>query len=210
MVNGTGPAIDYLGEVEDYNVIVFDQLPVELTTLEAVAGDRQVTLSWTTASEQDNDYFSILRNGIEIAHVDGSDNSQTAVHYEYIDRAVVNGVTYSYQLVSYDINGTMHEYDLTAQATPTAPTPRDYALEQNFPNPFNPNTTISFALKEAGFVSLTVYNLLGQNVATLVSQRMDVGRYSATFTAKDLPSGIYVYRLDVNDFTATKKMVLMK
>ncbi len=210
MVNGTGPAVDFLGEVEDYNVIEFYQLPVELTTLEAIVGDRQVTLFWTTATEQDNAYFSVLRNGMEIAQVDGSGNSQTAINYEYTDQAVVNGVTYTYRLLSHDINGTVHEYEQTVEATPEAPMPREYALEQNFPNPFNPNTTISYALKEAGFVTLKIYNLLGQNVATLVSQRMESGRYTATFTAKDLPSGIYVYRLDVNDFSATKKMVLMK
>jgi hypothetical protein len=88
--------------------------------------------------------------------------------------------------------------------------PTEYALEQNYPNPFNPNTSISYAVKEGGFVSLKVYNLLGQEVATLVSQRMEIGRYTATFSATDLPSGIYVYRLVVNDFTAQKKMVLLK
>ena len=215
MANGTGPAVDYLGEVEDYNVIMFFQLPVELTTLEAIAGDRQVTLSWTTASEQNNAYFEVQRmspssDWTTVGQVDGSGNSQTAINYEYTDQAVVNGVTYTYRLLSHDINGTVHEYEQTAEATPEAPMPREYALDQNFPNPFNPNTSISYSLMEAGFVTLKIYNLMGQEVATLVSQRMESGRYTATFTATDLPSGIYVYRLDVNDFTATKKMVLMK
>ena len=142
--------------------------------------------------------------------MDGAGNSQTAINYEYTDQAVVNGVTYTYRLISHDINGTVHEYEQTAQATPEAPIPVEYALDQNFPNPFNPNTTISYALKDAGFVTLKVYNLLGQEVANLVSQRMEAGNYTAGFNGSNLPSGIYVYRLEVNDFAATKKMVLMK
>ncbi|MBU1708304.1 T9SS type A sorting domain-containing protein [bacterium] len=212
MVNGTF-SVDYLGEVEDYNVIEFYQLPVELTTLKAIAGDRQVTISWTTASELDNDRFDVQRESnsewITVGTVQGT-NEATGSNYQYVDRAVVNGVSYTYRLRSYDINGAVHEYDLTAEATPEAPIPVEYALDQNFPNPFNPNTTISYALKETGFVTLKVYNLLGQNVATLVQAELTTGRYTATFTAADLPSGVYVYRLEVNDFSATKKIVLMK
>ncbi|MBU1936644.1 T9SS type A sorting domain-containing protein [bacterium] len=188
-------------------------LPIELTTLEAVAGDRQITLSWVTASETNNDHFDIQRrtdsDWITVGAVQGT-NNVTGSNYQYVDRAVVNGVSYTYRLRSYDINGAVHEYDLTTQATPEAPIPVEYALDQNFPNPFNPNTTISYALKDAGFVTLKVYNLLGQEVATLVAGEFTAGRYTATFMATDLPSGVYIYRLDVNDFTATKKMVLMK
>lgn len=203
-------AIEDLGEVEDYEIASGDmQLPVELTTFEALAGDRQVTLKWTTASEQDNAYFGILRNGTEIAQVEGAGNSQTANHYEHVDNAVVNGVTYNYQLVSHDINGTIHEYE-TVEATPEAPIPTEYALGQNFPNPFNPTTSISYSLKEAGFVTLNIYNLLGQEVANLVSRQVNVGQYSVSFDASNLPAGIYIYRLEVNDFTAQKKMVLLK
>jgi len=189
-------------------------LPVELTSLEAVAGDREVDLTWTTASETDNAEFMVQRSTATsdwtTVGTVASENNATETTYNYTDRGVVNGVTYTYRLLSRDINGTVHEYDMTADATPEAPLPTEYALEQNYPNPFNPNTSISYAVKEGGFVSLKVYNLLGQEVATLVSQRMEIGRYTATFSANDLPSGIYVYRLVVNDFTAQKKMVLLK
>jgi hypothetical protein len=189
-------------------------LPVTLTSLEAVAGDREVALTWTTASEQNNAEFMVQRSTetsdwTTVGTVAG-ENNQTETTYNYTDRAVLNGVAYTYRLLSRDINGTVHEYDMTAEATPEAPVPTEYALEQNYPNPFNPNTSISYAVKEGGFVSLKVYNLLGQEVTTLVSQRMEIGRYTATFAANDLPSGIYVYRLVVNDFTAQKKMVLLK
>jgi hypothetical protein len=85
----------------------------------------------------------------------------------------------------------------------------EYALRQNFPNPFNPTTSIAVDLVEAGFASLKVYNLMGQEVADL-SSRMDAGRHIVHFNAKDLSSGIYLYRLNVNGFSAEKKMLLMK
>jgi hypothetical protein len=190
-------------------------LPVELTTLEAIAADREVTLRWTTASEWNNAYFEVQRKAgtaawMTVGRVEGSGNSQTTQNYEYVDRAVVNDVTYTYRLLSHDINGAAHEYDMMAEATPGSPIPTEYALEQNHPNPFNPNTSISYSVKEVGFVSLKIYNLLGQEVATLVSKEMAAGRYTVAFAATDLPSGVYVYRLEVNNFTAQKKMVLLK
>jgi hypothetical protein len=190
-------------------------LPVELTTLEAIAGDREVTLRWTTASEWNNARFDVLRRTASsgwttVGTVEGAGNSQTALNYEYVDRSVLNDVTYTYRLVSYDINGAVNEYELTAAATPRGAVPTEYSLAQNHPNPFNPNTSISYSVKEKGFVSLKVYNLMGQEVATLVSEQKLAGRYSVEFTAKDLSSGVYVYRLEVNNFVAQKKMVLLK
>ncbi|MFH1010743.1 MAG: hypothetical protein V1784_05855, partial [bacterium] len=130
-------------------------LPVELTTLEAIAGDREVTLKWTTASEQDNARFDVQRKTasgewLTVGTVEGAGNSTTARNYQYADRAVVNGVTYAYRLISRDINGTVHEYEQTVEATPAVPVPTEYALNQNYPNPFNPQTSITYAVKEAG------------------------------------------------------------
>jgi FtsP/CotA-like multicopper oxidase with cupredoxin domain len=88
--------------------------------------------------------------------------------------------------------------------------PGSYALHQNFPNPFNPETTISFDLMDAGQVRLSVYNLLGQKVALALNSRMDAGRHSIQFDASDLTSGVYLYRIEANDFVATNKMMLMK
>jgi hypothetical protein len=189
-------------------------LPVDLTSFEAVSGDREVSLTWTTASELNNDHFEIQRSTnsdwVTVGTVEGT-NEATGASYQFTDRAVVNGVTYTYRLVSHDINGAVHEYDnMTADATPSTPVPTEYALNQNFPNPFNPSTTITYAVKDAGFVNLKVYNLLGQEVANLVSEQLNPGNYSVSFDANNLPSGIYVYRLEVNDFSAQQKMVLLK
>ena len=89
--------------------------------------------------------------------------------------------------------------------------PADYALRDNYPNPFNPMTTISYQLSAIGQVELTVYNTLGQKVCTLVDQQQSAGAYSLIFDASNLPSGVYFYRLAIaNKFTQVNKMILLK
>jgi len=89
--------------------------------------------------------------------------------------------------------------------------PKTYALRQNHPNPFNPSTTLTFELPAAGQVSLTIYNLAGQEIATIVNEHLDAGQYSFTWQAPlSLPSGMYFYRIQTADFTATRKMLLMR
>jgi len=88
--------------------------------------------------------------------------------------------------------------------------PGGYELRQNYPNPFNPSTQIAFDLPRQGFVTLKVYDLLGQEVATLVKENLSPGTYTSTFTADGIPSGVYVARLATGSFSATKKMLLVK
>ncbi len=88
--------------------------------------------------------------------------------------------------------------------------PYEFALNQNYPNPFNPSTNISFTLPEAGIVSLKVYNVLGQEVATLANQRFGSGSHSLSFDASRLSSGVYIYRLQAGNKVQTKKMLLVK
>jgi len=86
----------------------------------------------------------------------------------------------------------------------------DYKLYQNFPNPFNPATIISYKINQSGFVTLKVYNLVGQVVRTLVNENQEVGTYSKQFDASELSAGIYLYKLQVNNFTSVKRMTLIK
>ncbi len=90
------------------------------------------------------------------------------------------------------------------------PLPDQFVLEQNRPNPFNPLTTITFGLPQAGHITLTVYNITGQRVATLVSRQMEAGYHAVDWDASKVASGIYLYRLTTGQFSYTKKMVLMK
>jgi hypothetical protein len=85
-----------------------------------------------------------------------------------------------------------------------------YSLAQNYPNPFNPSTKIEYRVNEAGFVLLEVYNILGVKVATLINEYVPAGNYITNFVASDLASGVYIYKLSVNNFTQTKKMILEK
>lgn len=89
-------------------------------------------------------------------------------------------------------------------------TPDGFILAQNYPNPFNPSTTISFSIPSAGFTSLKVYEILGDEVATLVNEERSAGEYDITFDASTLTSGVYLYRLSAGSFTEIKKMILMK
>jgi len=87
---------------------------------------------------------------------------------------------------------------------------KEFALEQNYPNPFNPSTTIAFALPSAEDVTVKIFNLLGQEVRTVVNERFDAGVHRVNFDAGDLVSGVYFYKIDAGKFSATKKMILMK
>jgi hypothetical protein len=88
--------------------------------------------------------------------------------------------------------------------------PETYSLEQNYPNPFNPSTTIRFSVPEAGLVTLKVFNLLGEQVATLVNSDLAKGRYEINFKGNDISSGIYFYTLKAGNYVSTKKMILLK
>ena len=86
----------------------------------------------------------------------------------------------------------------------------DYSLEQNYPNPFNPSTKISYSIKEEGLVTLKAYDVLGKEVTVLVNENKPVGYYEAEFNASQLPSGMYIYKLQAGSFTNVKKMLLTK
>lgn len=88
--------------------------------------------------------------------------------------------------------------------------PEHYSLEQNYPNPFNPTTNIQFSVPIAGSYSLKVYNLIGQEVATLLNEEISAGVYNVNFDASELTSGVYAYTISGNNFTQTKKMILLK
>jgi hypothetical protein len=95
-------------------------------------------------------------------------------------------------------------------SAPGRGTPATYALAQNFPNPFNPTTTIHFSLAQQSRVRLEVFNMLAQRVATLVDEERPAGTYSERFDGTHLASGVYLYRLEAGSFTTTQKMVLLR
>ena len=88
--------------------------------------------------------------------------------------------------------------------------PSEYSLEQNFPNPFNPNTTIQFSIPEPSFVTLEIFNTLGEKITTLVSEELNAGNHKYDWNVEKMPSGIYLYKLQTSSFTESKKMALLK
>jgi hypothetical protein len=87
---------------------------------------------------------------------------------------------------------------------------KEFSSNHNYPNPFSPSTTISFAIPQSSFTTLKVYNILGQEVATLVNEEMKTGAYQVNWRASGNPSGVYLYRLQTGEFTETKQMILSK
>lgn len=192
--------------------VTFDGfLAVELGSFDAVAGDGQVTLNWSTRSETNNDRFEVERDGQVVGTIDAVGNTATGHSYSWVDRNVSNNHAYNYVLFAVDMDGSRAQVG-TESVTPTSGAVAEtYTLLQNYPNPFNPETNIAFDLADAGVVNLTVYDMTGRLVANLVEgAAMPRGSHKVNFTASDLPSGIYIYRLEVNGFADQKKMLLLK
>jgi hypothetical protein len=189
-------------------------LPVELIFFNVLVVKDKVKLNWSTTTEVNNYGFEIERkssngNWKKIAFVQGHGNSNSPKNYTYSDQPL-GDVTFKYRLKQVDFDGTFeysHEVEVKLDEI------KQFVLEQNFPNPFNPETTISYQLPQASHVTLKVYNILGKEVATLVDEQKEAGTYNCKLRIEngELPSGIYFYSLRTNNgFTATKKLLLMK
>jgi hypothetical protein len=213
-------------------------LPVELTSFTATASDRSVGLAWKTATEVNNHGFEVERKDvfrpggqvrfmsqassdqasnlkrettntdwIRISFVEGAGNSNISHEYSYLDRSVPAG-TYSYRLKQIDRDGKFR-YSQEVETSISVP-PALFALEQNFPNPFNPSTMIGYQIPMNSFVTLKVYDAVGKEVSTLVNEMKTAGRYEIPFDASDCASGVYFYRMSAGSFTSVKEFVLIK
>lgn len=124
-----------------------------------------------------------------------------------IDMLTVTSVTFNAEagiVYNFSINSTLTslEDDLNA--------PKEFSLGQNFPNPFNPSTSIQYNVKEASQVTLKVYDMIGNEVAILVNEVKPAGSYTVSFDASQLSSGVYLYKMTAGNFVQTRKLVLMK
>ena len=194
---------------------VFDViLPVELLGAPTLtAGDASVTLNWATASERENGRYEITRNGELVGTVEGAGTSGERHDYSWTDRGLLNGTSYHYELRAVDLaNASYVLATLDGVPASGAAVVTEYALHQNFPNPFNPSTRIAFDLLENNTVTLSVFNAVGQKVATLLSgAAMNRGQHTVAFDATNLPTGLYFYSIEIgSEYSATKKMLLVK
>ena len=193
------------------NVATGTALDVELVNFSAQATFENVTLTWGTASEDNNYGFEIQRkkeNGSyeTISFISGNGTTSEPNNYSFTDNSVSSGVYY-YRLKQIDFNGSFTIYD---EIKVTLGVPTQFALNQNYPNPFNPTTTLQYDLPKASHVKLVVYNTKGQVMATLVDGFLEVGRYKEKIDASGWPSGIYFARLIAGTKTFVKKMVLLE
>jgi len=186
-------------------------LPVELTSFTANFIDNKIKLNWATATEVNNMGFDVersLNNGIwnKIAFIKGSNNSNSTKNYSYTDLSPVNGKI-EYRLKQIDVNGS-YKYSNTIEVSTAIPA--NFSLAQNFPNPFNPTTVIHYSIPKAEYVSLKVYDELGNEAATLVNENKDAGSYKVSFNGANLSSGIYFYKINAGEFSNVKKLILIK
>lgn len=179
--------------------------PVTLTAFNAEVVAEGVLLNWNTASEIECHSWTVERNGEVVATLAGHGTTSEPQSYSYLD--VVGAGEYNYTLKQVDISGTVNTMgDLNVTVGMAA----KYNLAQNYPNPFNPTTTISFSLENDGFVNLTVFDLSGREVSTLVNKNMNAGSHNVNFDATGLTSGVYFYKLTSGEYSSMHKMVLMK
>jgi hypothetical protein len=189
-------------------------LPVELTTFTVSVKDAAVKLNWETETEVNNYGFEVERFALnsksqawdKIGFVNGNGNSNSPKNYSFVDNSIVSG-KYSYRLKQIDNDGKF-EYSNAIEVN--FGTPMKYTLNQNYPNPFNPSTVISFSVPVTAHVTLKIYDVLGNEVATLINSEKPAGVYEVEFNASELTSGIYFYKLQTGSFIETKKMLLIK
>ena len=198
------------GKVND----TYTAVPVELVSFIAGIEKKDVVIRWTTASETNNRGFFIERNitGIwESVHfTPGRGTTISNSSYEFIDKlpAEIENYSLKYRLRQVDFDGSF-SYSGVVEIELNL-VPGKFQLAQNFPNPFNPSTSIHYTVGNRQFLTLKVFDLLGREIQTLVNEEKPAGVYEAEFDASNLPSGVYFYQLKAGSFVTTKKMILMK
>ncbi len=197
-------------------------LPVQLSSFTAERHPDGVLITWVTESEIDNMGFNIYRSQskegpftrINGGLIDGAGTRTGTLEYTFLDTRVADRTLYYYQLEDIDVQGNRTRHGPVILGAGDL-IPKAFQLRQNFPNPFNPTTTIVFGLPRAETVSLKIFNTRGVQVAHLVEEELEAGTHMIEWDGRNdrgqpVPSGIYFYRLDTETFRQTKKMVLTR
>ncbi len=196
-------------------------IPVELISLTThISNNGQIELFWETATETNNRGFEIEHakcgsgdttwNMIGYIPGNGTSSQKNSYHFAY-NEEFSGGILY--RLKQIDFNGA-YEYSRIVETDIKAPI--NFSLKQNFPNPFNPSTTIEYQISEIAYVTLKIYDILGSEIRNLVNEEKSAGTYKVSFSAQNLASGIYFYRIDARSRISNKqygkvgKMILLK
>lgn len=191
-------------------------VPVELVSFNAAVSGKGVSLKWTTATETNNSGFEVERSSDnksfqKIGFVGGHGTTSEKSSYSFADANAKAGKNY-YRLKQIDFDGT---FAYSNSVMIDVNLIKSYQLAQNFPNPFNPSTTISFALPVDAKITVKIFNILGKEVANVVNDKLAAGEYNYSVNMSNLTSGVYFYNIkavgiDGSAFNSTKKMTLMK
>ncbi len=171
-------------------------------------GESEITLNWDAVSDNDVDGYAVFESSV--TDFSGTD----PIAFSTSSQAVISDDGYEELIVvAVDENnnyGSPSESAMVTSNEELANTPEEFMLEQNYPNPFNPATIISYALPQSSHTKITVFNSLGQRVATLINKVQPAGNHEVSFNAEQLNSGMYIYRIEAGSFTQTRKMMLIK
>jgi hypothetical protein len=171
-----------------------------------------VQLNWETINALRDGRFEIERSislptgekeWQKIGEIDLFNHTESK-SFLYTDNLNATG-KFSYRIKFEKAGGQIYSQQIDAEILPT-----EFVLYQNYPNPFNPVTNIKFSLPQAGRVRLDVYNIIGEQVVTLIDKEMEAGFHNITLDGKSLTSGTYIYRIQTKDFSQTRKMLLLK
>ncbi len=213
---GNDPDPDLDGPANNSTVTSIDLggLPVELADFTAVSNGTTVALIWKTYSETGNSGFDIEHRGPyadegvfqTVGFVQGAGQSQSTISYRF-ELSNLEAGAHQFRLRQKDFDGSLAYSQVLTIDVEMAD---QFVLGAAYPNPFNPTTTIRFAIKEKSHVRLDVFDVTGRNVRSLVNGLLQAGNHEARFEASALPSGLYLYRLVTDTGSASKPMVLLK
>ncbi len=187
-------------------------LPVTLSSFTALSQKNNVILAWKTETEINNSGFEIQRKNEsgswnKITFIQGNGTVNQPVDYTYTDKKLMPD-KYFYRLKQIDYNGNFEYFELPLHVLISKP--QTFSLGQSYPNPSNPKCNIDIQLPERTFVNISVYNLLGELVSTLINRETDAGIYTVGFDGTSIASGTYIYRITAGTYTEVKKMILVK
>ena len=206
------------GSLSVWTTIIQDSttIPVELNNFTASLSDSKVYLSWETSSETNNLGFYIERRNssstenqtdwIEIGFIEGKGSSTERNFYSFEDQLLNDG-TYQYRLRQIDYDGT---FKYSNEVEVNLFSIKSFELSQNYTNPFNPTTTISFQIPEESFISLKVFDAIGTEIETIAEGKYPAGVHEVIFNADKLSSGLYMYRIISGNNELTRKMLVVK
>ena len=191
-----------------------EPLPVELSSFTAIVNGTTIVLIWRTETEVSNYGFEIERTTLtkpvilweKIGFVEGHGNCNSPKDYSFTDTPG-EGIKFQYRLKQIDTDG---KYQYSDIVTVDLAVPVQFELKQNFPNPFNPTTNITYNLPMDGLVTIKVYDIIGNEITTLVNEEKIAGSYHVTFDGINLSSGIYICTMTSNNFIKSIKMLMIK